>query len=170
MNKFDVFVQFEDERWQNVACVDISLIEKVKEAALNAVQNEVDFLNLPKNFSVNLVLSDNNTVQALNKQFRGLDKPTNVLSFANIDDVFFDDALKSQNDIELGDVIVAFEVMQDQAQTLGITLKDHFCHLWAHGLLHILGYDHIEESDRLNMEAKEVEILKRLGIDNPYEE
>ncbi|MBP5615600.1 MAG: rRNA maturation RNase YbeY, partial [Alphaproteobacteria bacterium] len=102
--------------------------------------------------------------------FRGLNQPTNVLSFASIDDTDFEAVLAFEDDIELGDVIVAFEVMQDQAQTLGITLKDHFCHLWAHGLLHILGYDHIEESDRLNMEAKEVEILKRLGIDNPYEE
>lgn len=170
MNKFDVFVQFEDERWQNVACVDISLIEKVKEAALNAVQNEVDFLNLPKNFSINLVLSDNQAVRALNKEFRGLDKPTNVLSFANIDDVFFDDALKSQNDIELGDVIVAFEVMFDEAQMLGISLKDHFCHLWTHGLLHILGYDHMLKSERLCMEANEIKILRTLGIDNPYEE
>ena len=128
------------------------------------------FLNLDKNFVLNLVLSDDQTVHQLNKQFRNIDRPTNVLSFANIDDPFFDETLKSAEDIELGDVIMAFETLSKEADELEISLKDHFCHLWVHGMLHILGYDHIKDNERLEMEAREVEILKKLGIENPYQE
>lgn len=170
MNKFDVFFEIEDKRWQDIAGVDAALVFKVKEAVLDCVCKDVDFLKLPKNFALNLVLSDNQTVQKLNKEFRGIDKPTNVLSFANIDDEFFDEILKNQDDIELGDVIVAFEVMCEQASELEISLKDHFCHLWVHGMLHILGYDHMIEAERLEMEQKEIEVLSKLGIENPYQE
>ena len=170
MNKFEILTCFEDERWQRLADIDESLILKVRDAVLSVIKKEVDFLNLDKNFVLNLVLSDDQTVHQLNKQFRNIDRPTNVLSFANIDDPFFDEILKSAEDIELGDVIMAFETLSKEADELEISLKDHFCHLWVHGMLHILGYDHIKDNERLEMEAREVEILKKLGIENPYQE
>ena len=170
MNKFEILTCFEDERWQSLAGIDETLILKVRDAVLSTIKKEVDFLSLDKNFVLNLVLSDDQTVHHLNKQFRNIDRPTNVLSFANIDDPFFDEILKSAEDIELGDVIMAFETLSKEADELEISLKDHFCHLWVHGMLHILGYDHIKDNERLEMEAREVEILKKLGIENPYQE
>lgn len=170
MNKFEILTCFEDERWQSLAGIDETLILKVRDAVLSTIKKEVYFLNLDKNFVLNLVLSDDQTVHQLNKQFRNIDRPTNVLSFANIDDPFFDETLKSAEDIELGDVIMAFETLSKEADELEISLKDHFCHLWVHGMLHILGYDHIKDNERLEMEAREVEILKKLGIENPYQE
>ncbi len=170
MNKFEILTCFEDERWQSLAGIDETLILKVRDAVLSTIKKEVDFLSLDKDFMLNLVLSDDQTVHQLNKQFRNIDRPTNVLSFANIDDPFFDEILKSAEDIELGDVIMAFETLSKEADELEISLKDHFCHLWVHGMLHILGYDHIKDNERLEMEAREVEILKKLGIENPYQE
>lgn len=170
MIKFDVFVEIEDERWKDVFSDLKKTIDACKDAVISAVQNDVLFLRKAKNFSVNLALSDDRTIWALNKEFRGMDKPTNVLSFANIDDEFFENTLQNEKDVELGDVMIAYETMAHEAKMLDISLFDHFCHLWVHALLHILGFDHIEEDERLLMEAKEIEILAALQIENPYQE
>ena len=170
MTEIKVFVDIEEAKWtaavENIAAV----VERVKEAVFKRVEGEVDFLALPKTFGVNLCLSNDTAVHKLNMEFRHMDKPTNVLSFANIDDPDFEEVLECEDLVELGDVIVAFETMQREAREQGISLHDHFCHLWAHGLLHILGYDHIEPEDAAEMEQRETEVLAGLGIDNPYRE
>jgi len=170
MNKFDVFVEIEDKRWLKSIDDLEKVVEACKTAVLDVVKKDVVFLRKKKNFSVNLNLSNDETIRSLNKQFRNTDKPTNVLSFANVDDELFDEMLESQTDIELGDVIIAYETMREQAQDIGISFYAHFCHLWVHGLLHILGYDHIDETERAQMEAKEIDILHTLHIENPYQE
>ncbi len=170
MTEIKVFTDVEDERWtaavENIAAV----VEQVKDAVIGRVAGEIDFWVPPRLFSVNLCLSNDEAVHKLNFEFRGIDKPTNVLSFANIDDPDFEEVLECEDLVELGDVIVAFETMQREAREQGISLHDHFCHLWAHGLLHILGYDHIEPEDAAEMEQRETEVLAGLGIDNPYRE
>ena len=170
MTEIKVFTDVEDERWtaavENIAAV----VEQVKDAVIGRVAGEIDFWVSPRLFSVNLCLSNDEAVHKLNFEFRGIDKPTNVLSFANIDDPDFEEVLECEDLVELGDVIVAFETMQREAREQGISLHDHFCHLWAHGLLHILGYDHIEPEDAAEMEQRETEVLAGLGIDNPYRE
>ena len=147
MTEIKVFVDIEEAKWtaavENIAAV----VEQVKEAVIGRVAGEIDFWVPPRLFSVNLCLSNDEAVHKLNFEFRGIDKPTNVLSFANIDDPDFEEVLECEDLVELGDVIVAFETMQREAREQGISLHDHFCHLWAHGLLHILGYDHIEPED-----------------------
>lgn len=170
MNKFDVYLTVEDSQWTTAISEIAVVVENVKQAVLNEVVQDVEYLDLDKNFTVNLCLSDDNTVQKLNLEFRGLDKPTNVLSFANIDGDDFEDMLEFDDTIEMGDIIIAYETMQEQSKEQGITLENHFCHLWAHGLLHILGYDHINEEDRCEMEQLEARILEKLGIENPYRE
>ena len=170
MNRFDIFFNAEDLRWTAEIVKISTLVEDVKKAVLQEVLPDVDFLSLNKDFAVNLCLSDDKTVHKLNLEFRNTDKPTNVLSFANIDGDDFDDMLAFDETVELGDIIVAFETMKQQADEQEISLKNHFCHLMAHGLLHILGYDHMEESDRLEMEQIEIAVLHKLGIDNPYQE
>ena len=99
-----------------------------------------------------------------------MDKPTNVLSFANIDDENFEQDISLSDKIELGDIIIAFETMQREAKEKNITLHDHYCHLFTHGLLHLLGFDHIEDDEAEYMEDFEIQILKTMDIANPYQE
>ncbi len=170
MPKLDVLTQIESDDWQTFLKKEKDIILKCRDALLVVVGSQVPFLNENKNFYINLALSDDDNIHKLNKEFRGKDSPTNVLSFALIDDPDFADVLETQKDIELGDVMIAYETLKREAFALEIPFADHFCHLWVHGMLHILGYDHIKESDRIKMEQKEIEILARLGIENPYEE
>lgn len=170
MNNVKIYLSVEDERW-TAAIADIAaVVERVKSAVLNRVGGEVDFLAPDKQFALNLCLSNDETVHRLNKEFRGMDKATNVLSFANVDDDAFDEMLASGGEVELGDVIVAFETMQREAEETDVSFYEHFCHLWTHGMLHILGYDHIEPEERAEMEQREIDILATLKIANPYRE
>ena len=170
MTNFDIFLDIEDNRW-TAAINDIAAVaEDVKATVLQEVEDKVDFLTSDKTFCLNLCLSDDNNVHKLNLEFRNQDKPTNVLSFANIDSDDFDDMLEFDNPIELGDIIIAYETMEREAKEQETSFKNHFCHLWTHGILHILGYDHIEDVDREEMEALEIAILNKLGIENPYRE
>ena len=99
-----------------------------------------------------------------------MDKPTNVLSFANIDGEDFEDILEKQTDIELGDIIISFERLKAESEELDVPFEDHFKHLLAHGILHILGYDHMIDEERLEMEKIEIDILSQLGVPDPYQE
>lgn len=170
MNKFDVFIDIEDHSWTAAIPDIVAVAQKVKETVLQEVTESIDYLDVAKDFTVNLCLSDDTNVHQLNLEFRGFDKPTNVLSFANIDSEDFDNMLEFEDIIEMGDIIIAFETMKKEAVEQEVSFKDHFCHLWAHGLLHILGYDHIEEDERLEMEQIEISVLNKLGIKNPYQE
>lgn len=118
---------------------------------------------------LNVRLTDNTTIQQLNKDFRQQDKPTNVLSFPihNEEDfnVFIEDEL-----LQLGDIALAYETIEQEAREQHKTFKDHFIHLLVHGTLHILGFDHITDEEAEEMETLEIEILKELNIANPYEE
>ena len=112
-------------------------------------------------FELTIRLVNKEESQQLNKQYRGKDKPTNVLSFP----------FEVPDGIELnllGDLIICIDVMQQEAQAQNKALFDHWAHLVIHGCLHLLGFDHIDESEALEMETIEVAILHKLGIDDPY--
>ena len=109
-------------------------------------------------------------MRSLNKEYRGLDKSTNVLSFANIDDEDFLAECELYDEIQLGDIIIALETMQREAVEQEVSFRDHYCHLLVHGLLHILGYDHMEAEEAAEMEACEAAILQLMNIKNPYED
>lgn len=113
---------------------------------------------------ITVVLADDAAVQALNKQFRAKDKPTNVLSFPGPDEV------PEGAPMLIGDVVVAFGVTRYEAETDGKTLADHLTHLVIHGFLHCLGYDHESDAEAEEMEALETAILATLGIADPYAE
>jgi len=119
---------------------------------------------------VNLSLGNDEQIQELNCQFRHNDKPTNVLSFANIDDDEFWQALDHTTEVELGDIMIAAETMERQSQEQECSLHDHYCHILIHGFLHLLGYDHIEAEEAAEMEGLEIMLLKQIGISNPYAE
>lgn len=130
----------------------------------------LDFFALGKTLSFNLCLSNDHEIQTLNKDFRGYNKPTNVLSFANIDWSDFNQQLALDDDIEMGDIIIALETLQREAEEKKISLQNHFCHLLTHGVLHLLGYDHQEDDEAEHMETFEIKILNLLNIPNPYQE
>ncbi len=165
-------LDIEDNRWSLAVAQIENAAEKVKNAVFDYVaehtESDVLHSNLP--IIVNVCLSNDERVHALNKEFRGMDKPTNVLSFANVDFDGFAAERDLYKEIELGDIIIAFETMQKEADIEGISLHDHFCHLLAHGLLHLLGFDHQTEEEAEYMEGFEVDILLSLGIANPYKE
>ena len=126
------------EGWQNFFESILSLIK---------VQSE----------EISLSLVDDSTIQKLNSQFRGKDSPTNVLAFPS-----------TTPEICLGDIVLSFETIQNEAIAQGKIFLNHVTHLFVHGLLHLMGYDHVEEDERAKMEEKEIQILEKLGIGNPY--
>ncbi len=109
---------------------------------------------------LSVLLCDDARIRILNRDFRGLDKPTNVLSFPA--------PAGGPGPRALGDIAIAFETVAREAAGEGKAFRDHFTHLVAHGLLHILGYDHESDEDAEIMEALERRILRRLGIADPY--
>ena len=110
---------------------------------------------------LSIVLMDDASQQELNKEWRGIDKPTNVLSFPQIEP--FSPVLGI-----LGDITLARETLEREAAEQGVSFTDHYTHLVVHGFLHILGYDHVDENEALVMEDLETQILATLGIEDPY--
>jgi len=109
---------------------------------------------------------DSNEMQALNKDFRDQDKPTNVLSFPAGEI----DGLPSDSGLPLGDIVICAAVVKDEAANQGKSLGDHWAHMVVHGTLHLLGFDHLEDDDAVAMESLEIQILGDHGIANPYGE
>lgn len=103
-----------------------------------------------------VVLANDDFIQTLNRDYRGKDKPTNVLSFP-------------QDLPLLGDLIFAHETLKRECVEQEKSFDDHFLHLVIHGTLHLLGYDHIDDDEAEEMEALEIKLLDGLGVKNPYE-
>ncbi len=126
------------------------------------------------NFSINISLSDNNTVQELNYRFLKKNNPTNILSFPcfifhSKHDIVKTLSKEDDNNIMLGDIIMAFETIKDEAKEQGKTIENHIKHLLVHATLHLFGYDHKNKKDEKEMEKLEIEILQQyLGVTNPY--
>ncbi len=106
---------------------------------------------------VSIVLSNDEFVRELNKDYRGKDSPTNVLSFPNEPPM-------------LGDIVLAIETIENEAIAQKKSFEHHFTHLLVHGCLHLLGYDHLEDAEAEEMESLEIQILSMMGIKNPYED
>ena len=110
---------------------------------------------------LSILLTDDAEQQELNRTWRGKDSPTNVLSFPQIEP--FGPVVGL-----LGDITLAYETLEREANELGKSFADHFTHLVVHGFLHILGHDHLVEEEALRMEGLETQILASLGIEDPY--
>jgi probable rRNA maturation factor len=114
----------------------------------------------PSDGDVSLCLADDAALRVLNLSWRGIDKPTNVLSFPA--------APGRPGDATLGDIALAYETLAREAEDLGVSLADHYRHLLVHGFLHLIGYDHETDAEAERMEALETRILTRLGVADPY--
>ena len=136
-------------------------LEKLAERALvTALDNSGYGVDGPCEISV--LLTDDAAQQGLNRDWRGMDKPTNVLSFPALD---ADDPLEGL----LGDISLAYETLVREAIELEKPFEHHFVHLLVHGMLHVLGYDHLTSDEALAMEARETDIMALLGYPDPYE-
>ena len=130
-----------------------------------------DYLILPDMASAVVMACNDSTIEQLNKNFRGKAQPTNVLSWPSneLASEIPGQAPALATDAELGDVAIAFETCAGEAYEANCQIMNHFTHLLLHATLHLLGYDHIEDTDAELMEQIEVDVLAKLGICNPYE-
>jgi probable rRNA maturation factor len=172
--RLDISFSLESGDWETAATDVERLTEVAARAAFEAAEKP-EILGGDTPVEMSLVLADDALVQTLNRDYRDKDKPTNVLSFALLDDL--DDTDESTDDvlardegmpILIGDVILAFETVQREALEQGKSFGDHLTHLVIHGVLHLLGYDHQSDPDADRMERLETSILARLGIADPY--
>jgi probable rRNA maturation factor len=120
-----------------------------------------------------LLLTSDKKVQALNRDFRGKDKPTNVLSFPQFDrkELFKagkEGGLAAKTPLYVGDIAVAYGTVLKEAKAAGKPVTDHLTHLLIHGLLHLFGYDHDTDSKATRMERLEKEVMATLGLPDPY--
>lgn len=111
---------------------------------------------------VSLLITSSDEIQALNKQYRGKDMATNVLSFPMQSPAEVDICL-------LGDVVLCAEVIKQEAKQQSKAEQSHWAHMVVHGMLHLQGYDHVEDDEAQIMEQLEIKILKQIGIDSPYQ-
>jgi len=156
-----------DEEWDSSRSWK-QLAVKAAEAAIAESQYS-DLADSDRAVEISVTLTSDEHVRALNAKWRGKDKPTNVLSFPMADEMDFTRATIAVTEMLLGDIILAHGVCEAEAAAKGVSIDQHATHLIVHGTLHLLGYDHIDERDAVEMEAREVRALERLGISNPYE-
>ena len=157
-----------DPEWDSSSGWD-SLVRRAAEAAI-AESAFPQLASSPRAIELSVRLTGDDEVQALNAEWRGKDKPTNVLSFPQMETNEIGTAGTDGPDLMLGDVVLAREVCEREAAEKAIPLEEHAAHLVVHGTLHLLGYDHHDDDSADDMESREVRALARLGIADPYGE
>lgn len=147
-----------------------------EEAAKSIIEQALDYLKCPYEVQLNLTLTDNEGIHAINKEYRQIDRPTDVLSFPLVDysepNVFPDNLEEMAEDyfdldtgeLMLGDIIISVEKCKEQAKEYGHSELREYSFLIVHSILHLFGYDHMEDDERLVMEEKQREILDKAGI------
>lgn len=137
-----IYVNYDDLRWEKYE-IDFEKIANM------APKN--------KNAEVSISLVNDKEIKRLNREYRGIDKPTNVLSFELSDDEL------------LGDIFISFDTVAKEAAAQNKKFEHHAAHMVVHGVLHLVGYDHLDDDSADKMESVEIKILKKIGIGNPYE-
>jgi probable rRNA maturation factor len=150
---FTVDIEIEDEAWTRAEPEAEALVWRAAQAVLDAHEDI-------EGQGIVILLADDDSVQILNRDFRQKDYATNVLSFPS----------PPNPEGQIGDIVLAFGVCAREAAEQGKPLAHHLQHLVAHGVLHLLGYDHQDDAEAQAMEAFEREILAGLDIPDPYAE
>lgn len=159
-------VAVNDPGWHEDADALEPLIRRAVTAALAAARLPAEMKG--REAEVSVVLDNDGGVRALNLGYRNKDAPTNVLSFPLLGPGCPPPC--PAGPVPLGDIVLARETIGREAREQGKSFGDHLAHLLIHGTLHLLGYDHIVESDAETMENLEIQILADMGIKNPYTE
>ncbi|MFA5592187.1 MAG: rRNA maturation RNase YbeY [Micavibrio sp.] len=159
----DIDVTLADPAWT------LSYLD-VEQVARTAMEQALAMARWPKRIEgraieASIVLANDDLACVLNRTYRGIDKSTNVLSFASLDS---DDPLPEEGPCPIGDIILAYQTVDRESQEQGKFFKEHFIHLVVHGTLHLLGYDHQTEDEANIMESLEIRILEKMNIQNPY--
>ncbi len=137
-----VYVNYDDKRWKKYA-IDFERIASAAGPHRRGAE-------------VSITLTNDIEIHKLNRQYRNMDKPTNVLSFELGDDLL------------LGDIYISLDTVKREADAAGISVAEHTAHMVVHGMLHLQGYDHIRDDEAVVMESREIDIMKKLGYKNPY--
>lgn len=161
----DLAVTVEDERWLTLFEDPEQALEPFVRAALDAGEGAVDGSREP--VEIGLVLTDDEEVRRLNRDYRGKDRPTNVLSFALTEG---EEMPETGGPVMLGDIVLAYDTVMREAEDQGKRAADHARHLVVHGILHLLGYDHLTDEEAHRMERLEASVLARFGLADPYAE
>lgn len=145
-----------------------------EELATKVIEAALDYEECPYEVEVNLLLTMNDEIQEMNQNFRQIDRPTDVLSFPMIDYEeagnfdFLEDAMDAfhpeSGELMLGDIVISKEKVIAQAEEYGHSVEREYAFLIAHSMLHLFGYDHMEDDERIVMETKQKEILEQLQI------
>lgn len=146
-----------------------------EEVAGKVIVEALDCEHCPYEVSLNLLLTDNEGIRELNRQYRETDRPTDVLSFPNVDydqpadfsaiEDHIEDYFDPENgELCLGDIVISVDKVFEQSEEYAHSVKREYAFLVAHSMLHLLGYDHMEPAEAEVMEQKQEEILDRLGI------
>jgi probable rRNA maturation factor len=145
-------------------------IPRLRSRLKKAAQATADHLPRDLYFSATatILLADNTKVRQLNLDFRGIDRTTNVLSFPQFLPKEIKRQARQKAVVELGDIALAYQYVAAEAKNENKLLLDHTTHLVIHGLLHLLGYDHGQKKKAEQMERAETQIMKILGLPNPY--
>lgn len=147
----------------------------IEELGMQIAEAVLDAEACPYEAQVNFLLTDNDGIQEMNRQFREIDRPTDVLSFPNIDfdceadfsgleecsEAYFD---PDSGELVLGDIVISQDKVFEQAESYGHSVRREFAFLIAHSMLHLCGYDHMNPEEAARMEEKQEQILQKLGI------
>ncbi|MDD2840052.1 MAG: rRNA maturation RNase YbeY [Rickettsiales bacterium] len=165
MCNINIDLLIKDRHWKREEDVNLNLMEDIFKIVF-------DYLKIPicrKNIEISITLTDDESIRVLNKDYRQKDKATNVLTFS-----LYEKKANILEDMEklplmsLGDVVFSYDTIQKEAEEQNKNFKNHFVHMLIHSYLHLFSYDHIKSKDRKEMEKLEIEILGKLGINNPY--
>ena len=147
-----------------------TLAQKAAEAAVSASPH-AGLIASAETIEIAVRLTSDDEVQTLNRQYRQQDKPTNVLSFPMVQpDLIEGFANTDDGEILLGDIVLAHGVCAREATDRGVALEDHAAHLIVHGVLHLLGHDHMNDAEAEAMEAIERHAMASLGLHDPYQD
>lgn len=152
----------------------LSLPVDCKKLAEEVIDAALDYIGCPYEAEVNLLLTMNEQIQEMNVNFRNIDRATDVLSFPMVDyEVpgefdfleYRDDCFNPETgELVLGDIVISKEKVISQAEEFGHSIKREYAFLIAHSMLHLSGYDHMEENERLEMERMQRELMEKLNI------
>jgi probable rRNA maturation factor len=167
MSSCVVDIACQDDAW---ACLDFNIEDLLNALTLRVREHITPWCD--QDWEVSVLLTSDAGIRPLNAQHRGQDKATNVLSFGVFEEpvskALWQDYAHPGMPFLLGDIVLSYDTLAREAQEQEKTFQNHLSHLMVHGLVHLLGYDHIGEEEAQQMESLESDILAGAGVPNPY--